>query len=963
MRVPFTSFTLTNNSSAPITVTGITVQRTGIAQDQNFSGVVLIDSNGLQVGVSHTFDSNHQTTVGDTMTLAAGASQTFTVAGNISSTNAQSGEVAAISVVGVNTSAPVAGSLPITGAQQTINTTLSLGNISIGTSSFDPGSATTKHIGDTAIKFSGVRFTNNSTNEDVKFYSLRWRVNGSVSASDLGNVVTVVNGTSYPTTLSTDGRYYSTVFPGGILIGKGNNVDVYVQGDLVGTNASGRNVEFDIDKTSDVYFVGQVYGFGLGLQAGSFGVSLPVSGTHNTGANTTAQPWFAGSTVTVQGGTVTTIQNATSVASANIAVNVSNVVLGGFQTNFAGEPVTVQGMTFNINGVGTSTTNQITLVSIVDENGSVVAGPVDAVGNVLTFTSSVTFKTGLHTYTLKGKVPSAAANGGTFQLSTTPSSWTSPQGQLTGNTITISTPLFNMNTMTVRAATLAVTAASNPASQTIVAGGQNILFANIQLDASQSGEDVQLSSLPIVHTGTGNLGYLNNCQLWDGTTALNTGSDVVNTVSTTTTVTFTNGALKIAKGTVKTLGLTCNLSSSANPTATFTFGVNSGNAPTVTGVTSGNTVTPSVTTSASGVMTVSSGATVAVTVDSSSPSYAINAAGTTGVTMGVLKLRATNENFNLTKLGLRLDLGSYAASSTGAGGAATGAGDMTQVYLYNSTGTLLGTATFTGSNTQATSTLNAPLALTRDTDTTITIKADLAGIGMSAAGGIGNLIKVDAVNFEGTGASSGSTVRGGATSGVAGVRLFKSYPTLAVDTLPSTGVADNRLMHFKVTANSAGSIGVSQFAFSVSTTSATVTNINLYGFTDSSYSQAISGQGTGGLIGSQVNTAINGTAFTYTPSNPVQVPAGQTYYFELRASVAGVTTGSSVVTTLLGDSAYPTVVASNYNVATSSALTAGSKFIWAGNSTSTSATADVDWSNGYSLPGLPSSGIIQTRSN
>ncbi len=364
-------------------------------------------------------------------------------------------------------------------------------------------------------------------------------------------------------------------------------------------------------------------------------------------------------------------------------------------------------------------------------------------------------------------------------------------------------------------------------------------------------------------------------------------------------------------------------------------------------------------------MTVSSGATVAVTVDSSSPSYAINAAGTTGVTMGVLKLRATNENFNLTKLGLRLDLGTYGSASTGAGGTATGAGDMTQVYLYSSTGTLLGTATFTGNNTQATSTLNAPLALMRDTDTTITIKADLAGIGMSAAGGIGNLIKVDAVNFEGTGASSGSTVRGGATSGVAGVRLFKSYPTLAVDTLPSTGVADNRLMHFKVTANSAGSIGIAQFAFSVSTTSASVTNINLYGFTDSSYSQAISGQGTGGLIGTQVNTAINGTAFTYTPTNPVQVPAGQTYYFELRASVAGVTTGSSVVTTLLGDSAYPAVIGSAgaYNVATSSNLTAASKFIWAGNSTSTSATADVDWSNGYSLPGLPSSGIIQTRSN
>ena len=965
-RVPFTSFTLTNNSSAPVTVTGITVQRTGIAQDQNFSGVVLIDSNGLQVGVSHTFDSNHQTVVGDTMTLAPGASQTFTVAGNISSTNAQSGEVAAISVVGINTSAPVAGSLPITGAQQTINTTLMLGNISIGSSAFDPGTPTTKHIGDTAVKFSGVRFTNSSTNEDAKFYSIRWRLNGSVGSSDLANVVTIVNGTSYPTTLSSDGRYYTTVFPGGILVGKGNNVDVYVQGDIVGTNASNRTAEFDIDKTSDVYFVGQVYGYGLSL-TGTIGTYNTGSG-HVTNADVSKQPWFVGSAVTVQGGTVTTIQNATNVPSQNIAVNVSNQPLGGFQTNFAGEPVTVQGMKFNITGIATTTTSQLTLISIVNENGSVVAGPVDAVAGVATFTNSVTFPTGLHTYTIQGKLPSNTANGGTIQLSTDPSTWTSPQGQLTGNSVTISTPLFTMNTMTVRSAQLTISAGTSPSSQTVVAGGQNVLMATIQLDASQSGEDVQLSSLPIVHTGAGNLGYLNNCQLWDGTTALNTGSDVLNTVATTSTVTFTQGALRITKGTVKTLSFTCNLSSSANAGATYTFGVNSSNAPTVTGVTSGNTVTTGsgnlvVNTSSSGTMTVSSGASVTVTIDSSSPSYAVNAGGTTGVVMSVIKLRATNENVNLTKLGLTVGNGSYLAKATGSGNQSYGSADLTQVYLYNSSGTLLGTATFTGTNNTATSTLNVPLTLTRDTDVTITVKADLANIGVSAPGGIGNLVKVDPLNFEGTGASSGSTIKGAASGTSAGVRLFKSYPSLALETLPSTGVADGRLMHFKVTANTAGSIGISKFTFKVSTTSATVTNIDLYGFTDSAYSQAVSGQGTGGQIGSQVASAINGTAFSYTPTNPLQIPAGQTYYFELRAAVSGVTTGSSVVTTLVGDSGFPTVNdVVNYNVATSSALSA-SNFIWSGNSTSTSVAADVDWSNGASLPGLPSSGIIQTRSN
>ena len=181
-------------------------------------------------------------------------------------------------------------------------------------------------------------------------------------------------------------------------------------------------------------------------------------------------------------------------------------------------------------------------------------------------------------------------------------------------------------------------------------------------------------------------------------------------------------------------------------------------------------------------------------------------------------------------------------------------------------------------------------------DTLITVKADLASIGTSAAGGIGNLIKVDPLNFEGTGASSGSTVRGGATAGVAGVRLFKSYPTFALDTLPGSGVSDGRLIRFKVTSNAAGPIGISQFTFTVSTTSANPTSIQLFGFTSSDYATPVSGQGSGGQIASTVATTSCGSTFDTSdstcrvgtslwtivlkPSTILQVNG--TNYFELR---------------------------------------------------------------------------------
>jgi hypothetical protein len=222
-----------------------------------------------------------------------GQTMTLTVAGNIASASNVSGQIVSLQVVAVNTTAPVSGSLPINGASHTINTTLTLGGVSTTTSSYDPGAATTKNIGDTAVKFSGIRFTASSA-EDLKLYSLRWRQTGTASASDIGNVMTYVNGTAYPAVLDSTGKYYTTVFSGGISITKGNSVDVYVQADISGSNAASRTVQFNIDKVTDVYFVGQTYGYGVAP-----------SGTYT--------PWFSGYITTVNAGTATSISKATEV--------------------------------------------------------------------------------------------------------------------------------------------------------------------------------------------------------------------------------------------------------------------------------------------------------------------------------------------------------------------------------------------------------------------------------------------------------------------------------------------------------------------------------------------------------------------------------------------------------------------------------------------------------------------------
>jgi len=199
-RVPFTAFTLTNTGTTAATINSITVQRTGLAADAAFAGVELIDPNGLQIGVSRTFNSQHQATIGNPFTLNPGQSETFTVAGNMGTPTveaAYAGQVASLQVVSVNTSATVSGSFPVTGASQTINSTLTIGTATTYVSSYDPNSYRTESIGTTGLNFSGIRITAGSA-ENEKLMSITWNQTGSIGSTDLANLVTIVNGTSYP---------------------------------------------------------------------------------------------------------------------------------------------------------------------------------------------------------------------------------------------------------------------------------------------------------------------------------------------------------------------------------------------------------------------------------------------------------------------------------------------------------------------------------------------------------------------------------------------------------------------------------------------------------------------------------------------------------------------------------------------------------------------------------------------
>ncbi|MBI2637873.1 MAG: hypothetical protein HYW88_03150 [Candidatus Sungbacteria bacterium] len=297
--------------------------------------------------------------------------------------------------------------------------------------------------------------------------------------------------------------------------------------------------------------------------------------------------------------------------------------------------------------------------------------------------------------------------------------------------------------------------------------------------------------------------------------------------------------------------------------------------------------------------------------------------------------------------------------------------------------TKIGSGIFAGTNRYATTTLTGNFIIPKDGDKILTVKGDLAAIGTSLSGTEGALVMVDfdghdSTGTQGTGQSSGTTIsHGSADTAVSGVRVFKSYPTVAKVSVPTNTLSNGTiaLYRFKVTADSHGDVGLYKFTFRIATTTATATVRQVYGYSDSSFSTPA--YANAGLLTSQSSDfPTSGTDFdvTFDPvgqagtAEVIQVPAGTTRYFELRGTIAGAISGSSVSTQLQGDAAYPTLPKYNGS-ATSSNLMAvagatvgidadtNDNFIWTPNATTTQPVGGLDFTNGYGVLGLPSTNL------
>jgi hypothetical protein len=377
-------------------------------------------------------------------------------------------------------------------------------------------------------------------------------------------------------------------------------------------------------------------------------------------------------------------------------------------------------------------------------------------------------------------------------------------------------------------------------------------------------------------------------------------------------------------------------------------------------------------------LTVTSGSitsgTLSVTTDPTSPAYNIVSAGSTGVVVGAYQFQATGEPITLSRVGLQLANTTPNLSSPA---------DVEDVSLWNGS-CELGTAIFAGTNTITA--LNIPSSAPSGCSSgfatipvngmlTLTVKADLNPIVNGGSVLSGQLLSINAhistsnnnQNTQGVGVNSGTTYNASGFTNVAGDRIFQTVPQIALGTLPSSGITgDGKLIAFSITnPTNDPNLQLNQFSFSFATTPgiASISGVNLYDYVDSAYSLPASDAVSNGQLlanGTSVNTGTTLTAVVGNSNGFVTVPAGQTRYFLLKGTVTltGSNTNNSITTTLLGDPVYPSLSTLRGSVSQLN----GSYFVWSDGNTSTAATTAAQaWTNGYSLPGFPSSGLTESR--
>lgn len=341
-------------------------------------------------------------------------------------------------------------------------------------------------------------------------------------------------------------------------------------------------------------------------------------------------------------------------------------------------------------------------------------------------------------------------------------------------------------------------------------------------------------------------------------------------------------------------------------------------------------------------------ATLELSKDVSSPANSLKSYDTYYYDVaGVLRVRATGGDIILNRLDVSVLEGDSARISG--------------IGIYDSDGLIVGSGT-----PLLPIKLLSPLVIKQGTDKLLSVKASLS---KSISPGVVTLGISPASIIEGMEMSSGEPSVVSVGSGVFFSQMFvyRTFPNITKLSVPTLTLNNGKqtLLNFKIAANSREimsvskeNISIGKLTLRISTTTVNILGLNVYMACDS---------GSGYVVGGgRADRALLAKDLTVLPYNKdidiypqtltgvnssVHIPAGKTCDFNVVGTIKGATTGSSIMTSLVGDLSpvNPNGGTTAFGVIDS---IKDNNFIWSPNTSSIPALTTSDWLNGYLVPGI-----------
>lgn len=253
--VPFTVVNLIAQGG-DIEIKNLLIERRGPASDRVF----------VEVGVENhdterALNSKHQYIMRKSFVIPEGETEEIILFGNGAyDLTDYEGQYIGLALVGIDTDTPIEGQLPISGTYHSVNSTLTIGSLTLTSSGLDPASNRNLDLNVKDVIFSAVKATAGGQ-EPVKLSWFSWLQRGSIGNGDIENVkigVVYKDQTYLYDAEPDDARYFTAEFDDAFTIAKGDSVEVFIKGDIT-VKAVNRTVDFDVDSTYDFLSYGTTY--------------------------------------------------------------------------------------------------------------------------------------------------------------------------------------------------------------------------------------------------------------------------------------------------------------------------------------------------------------------------------------------------------------------------------------------------------------------------------------------------------------------------------------------------------------------------------------------------------------------------------------------------------------------------------------------------------------------------------